>query len=534
MELLGFEIHIEQLILLGCLLVAYPLAWFYYSFLLNLRQNNIKYFYLFFFGNLFVCLVYGPSSMWSIYLMILMVYFISKWNRAKKGMPLWCLIYLFIHLSIVHLYRQYGLKNPDALEHSIVLMILIIKLSSFSYDISDATLHRKRRISTSSKDEKESNREKREEEEEILRRMKMESLRKFPGLMEYLSFCFIFPGVLVGPAISFSDYRNFIQGGNEDQDPIDTNRIAINDINNLNGMEKVDSTIISTIPSPLRQASLVPGALAGRKRRSLKLFILSTLSLVLYFLFHPTFNIQNIISNDQISKPFWYRLLFLHISVFVERLKYYFVWCMAEGSLVLLGLGFVYDSKRNQGKWDGCSNVNLIKIETSSDVRQLVAEWNICTNKWLYKYIYRRIGDWYYSERRPGFRSSLVTYFISAFWHGFYPSYYLVFLSVALYTHFSRLIYKNFTWNYSRVSRKLITYIPNMIFIDYLTAPFYLYELELCRKYYKSWYSWGHWFMIIGIVILTIYSKMMKMAIFKSFSTTTTKTTLHPFIPNEK
>ena len=50
------------------------------------------------------------------------------------------------------------------------------------------------------------------------------------------------------------------------------------------------------------------------------------------------------------------------------------------------------------------------------------------TNNWLRNYMYLRVTP---KGKKPGFRASLATFATSAFWHGFYPGYYLSFVLAA-------------------------------------------------------------------------------------------------------
>ena len=69
-------------------------------------------------------------------------------------------------------------------------------------------------------------------------------------------------------------------------------------------------------------------------------------------------------------------------------------------------------------------------------LRDSIEQWNKGTTRWLRMIVY---------ERAPRFRT-VLTYALSALWHGFYPGYYLTFMSGALFTFASRsvssLLYK--------------------------------------------------------------------------------------------
>lgn len=91
-----------------------------------------------------------------------------------------------------------------------------------------------------------------------------------------------------------------------------------------------------------------------------------------------------------------------------------------------------YNGVDKNGKhlWDKIESIDFMKFEFSGDIRVKVTHWNMCTQRWLRRYIYERI----YTEqelRTNKFKASiaqLITFLLSAVMHGFYPGYYLFFM----------------------------------------------------------------------------------------------------------
>lgn len=72
--------------------------------------------------------------------------------------------------------------------------------------------------------------------------------------------------------------------------------------------------------------------------------------------------------------------------------------------------------------------VKVIPIETAQSVYDLTNNWNIPTNLWLKRYVYTRVRE----GRKPTDRNVLAVSVVSATWHGFYPGYYMFFLTLSL------------------------------------------------------------------------------------------------------
>jgi lysophospholipid acyltransferase len=130
--------------------------------------------------------------------------------------------------------------------------------------------------------------------------------------------------------------------------------------------------------------------------------------------------------SEYMSHSFFYRVWILHMVNFTTRLKYYGVWALTEGACILSGLGFRgVDPATGKVSWDRLQNVNPWGVESAQNTRAYLGNWNINTNNWLRNYIYLRVTP---RGKKPGFRASMATFVTSAFWHGFYPGYYLTFV----------------------------------------------------------------------------------------------------------
>jgi lysophospholipid acyltransferase len=96
------------------------------------------------------------------------------------------------------------------------------------------------------------------------------------------------------------------------------------------------------------------------------------------------------------------------VCLFFVRTKYYFGWLVTEGSAVLAGFGYVPATK----SWTGVGNVDVLSFEFATNISNAAKAWNQRTQSWLERYVYKRAPRAYQMN---------LTYFISAFWHGFYP-----------------------------------------------------------------------------------------------------------------
>ncbi|CAJ0904181.1 11017_t:CDS:10 [Entrophospora sp. SA101] len=277
-------------------------------------------------------------------------------------------------IALDHIYRQVNSLTYDQYDTTGPQMVLIIKLTSFAFNVYDG----------------------RRPAHELTSYQKLKSVTKMPSILEYLGFVFFFGGFMVGPAFEFMDYRQFT---NMEMFRIDNN----NDNKAKNNTKKY------YVPN-----GFVP---------SMGKLLFGLFWVVCTYLLGKKYDTDWILTKEYRSKSLFNRLLFIQISAFCARFKYYIVWLLAEGSCVLSGIGFNgYDGKGN-AKWDRVSNINVIAYETADNPKHLLEAWNMNTNKWLKNYVYLRITP---PGQKPTFLSTFATFGTSAVWHGFYPGYYRI------------------------------------------------------------------------------------------------------------
>ena len=96
-------------------------------------------------------------------------------------------------------------------------------------------------------------------------------------------------------------------------------------------------------------------------------------------------------------------------------------------------------------------------IEFSYKVKDFLDAWNISVHKWLKYYVYLRLIK--KDNRGIQIVPILTTFVVSAIWHGFYPGYYLFFISSGLLDYQFKLgarIWVLFRWMPVQVQRLLL------------------------------------------------------------------------------
>ena len=168
----------------------------------------------------------------------------------------------------------------------------------------------------------------------------------------------------------------------------------------------------------------------------------------------------------------WTKALWIWGAAFSRRLQYYFAWRFAEGCSTLVGFTQEQNASTTQQP-----NVRIIKVlacELASSPKEFLDNWHISTARWLYDYVYIASVP---AGEKPGVYSTLLTHFVSAFWHGTNFGYYVTFGSAALNILAMRQARRK-TWHWivklPVAFRKVFGVLMTQFFVSGFMAPFLL------------------------------------------------------------
>ncbi|TNN16415.1 Membrane-bound O-acyltransferase domain-containing protein [Schistosoma japonicum] len=284
----------------------------------------------------------------------------------------------------------------------------------------------------------------------------LHAVDKIPDPIIFFAYMLYFHGVFVGPFTFFSEYMDYLKGyANRELPPVN-------------------------MPSGLSAAYLCP-----------------------YFPF------EFVLAEAFGSYSILHRILYVTISLFLIRQKYYFAWGLAEVNGVAIGAGYTGRCPRTGDTLNHhIRNFDFLQVETGVSLKNVIDAWNISTTRWLRETFY---------DRLPVAYRTLLVFIISAFWHGFYPGYYIMFLSFALFTMASRIwrrqcrqYFRNTL--YSIQMYNISTMIITNLIVNYGQAPFHLLDFYASLKFLRAFYFIPH---IIASGIVFVY--FFKLYILKSF-----------------
>jgi len=287
-------------------------------------------------------------------------------------------------------------------------------------------------------------------------------LKRLPSVLDYASWL-MFPCTLVsGPTIEFRDYANW-----------------------------------------LRDEGVWEGARPSAARAALKKLLGAIACLGMYQAISSKYTIANTYLDPDFDTKYSFLERVWHHHVYGQgnRLKYYFVWMMADFATTVSGLGFSGFDALGNACWDTAANIYPWGVEKSVTLNSIPLNWNVKTGLWLRHYVYDRVTP---KGKKPGMTQLLITQIVSGVWHGLYAGYWLFFVTSAFAVNGGRLMYR---WKQTRVPARLrsLVDVPLWIFtqlaLNYLCAAFTLVDLRQSVAAWKSVYFYGHVGFLVTIVL---------------------------------
>ncbi|EME43207.1 hypothetical protein DOTSEDRAFT_72556 [Dothistroma septosporum NZE10] len=438
----------DEFKLISSFLISYPLA----AVLKRLPDDkpHIKNAF-----NIFVALFYlvGLFDLWGGLVVVLLDAIGTYLIAAKvEGpyMPWIGFVFLMGHMSVSHVYRMVE-DSPSSVDITGAQMVMVMKLSAFCWNVWDG----------------------KQPDSELNDTQKERAIRRLPGLLDYAGFVAFFPSIMVGPAFDYVDYERWLNTTMFNLPP---------------GTDPLKAP-------PTRKKRKIP-----RSATPAMLKMVTGLAWIGAFLQLSAYHGPHVVLSDRYrDMNFLWRVYHLHMLSFVQRMKYYGVWTLTEGSCILAGIGYKgVNSKTGKPDWSRLTNINPLGVELAQNSHAYLGNWNINTNHWLRNYMYLRVTP---KGKKPGFRASMATFVTSAFWHGFAPGYYMAF------------VLASFIQNVAKNSRRLLrplfltpdgtrpapykryydflTWLATQLIFSFTTAPFILLTIHDSTLVWARVYFYG-------------------------------------------
>lgn len=300
-----------------------------------------------------------------------------------------------------------------------------------------------------------------QDQEKLSEDFKTTAVTTPPTLLQMLGLSYFYGGFLVGPQFQIKAFVSFVEGMLLDK----------KDDNN------------------------------ARVSEGLKRMFVGIMYLGLYAVLEQYFSTRALLSEEFQKFSFLGKMLFVIFFSKVALMKYLAVWCLSEGSCIISGLSFNGKTADGKVKWDGLRNVKLSVYETMYTFQQCIDSFNINTNKWVFRYIFKRLR--FLGNKNL---SHLLTLQFLAVWHGLFPGYFICFFAEFLIMMMEKQI-MNMCYT---VAKKPLVEMPAYVKIPVIAVymPIVLFGLGYCNvafnllsfsRFHRVWKSLYY---IVPLVVL--------------------------------
>ena len=202
------------------------------------------------------------------------------------------------------------------------------------------------------------------------------------------------------------------------------------------------------------------------------------------------------------SSSFFWKIYYLYSYTLFKRLRFISAWGFTHISILLCGLR-EYD---NNKLGNALRNFNFIKQESATSIRTKINNWNLGIAKWLRCSFYDPFLNVFKLSKNT---STLLTFIASAFWHGFYPSYYISFFFWQLLLKTERSIYKL----RNDIGKYFPTIILNVILVYQFNTIGVVFSALQWENTVKIFYNLRYWHLqvlVFWLIMGRVEKKILK------------------------
>ncbi|CAM1328882.1 MBOAT1 (predicted) [Pycnogonum litorale] len=461
---------IDQVNYLLAQVAALGLAFFFKNFLCHEAiSTNTRHMFSMICGIFLAYFCFG-YQVYHMFIQASLAYIIVK-STSPVESHRFVMLFAFMYLSAMHLMRQFYTYGLYTLDITGPMMILTQKVSAFAFNVHDGVATPPEKLTVD---------------------QKRLAIRRMPELLEYFSYIFSFQAILSGPLIPYAEFVDYMNGSFYNKASKNNNYSALKE-------RRFNEYSWCDVPSPNQVVAY-------------KLITSLSFLCSVYFV-QMVWPATFITSDEFLDQSLWWIMGYLIIHTTTLRFKYYLGWLLSDAICNASGFGFNGYDCNNKPLWNGVSNVDVIGFEFGENMRGCLLSWNTTTQLWLKRYAYERVTNKKYK--------TLYTFLLSALWHGFYPGYYLMFLTAAVFTECARIVRRHVRplfQSYSASSRlyDVTTIVTTRIFMSYMTFPFDVLHFVPSIRIYMRLYFCLHLLAVVAYLALPVLLPLKYRSVSKS------------------
>ncbi|KAI8621631.1 MBOAT, membrane-bound O-acyltransferase family-domain-containing protein [Chytriomyces sp. MP71] len=412
-----------------------------------------------------------------------LTYGLSLTNPKSSNTPVVVLTISLLVLALNHLNAQFFKDElSPRFDQTVPMMIAVQKMATFAWSVYDGTKEDRVGVTPASFSLKSPQ----FAHQALSPTQKSQKITQnvLPTFIEYLGFIFFYPSFILGPSFHFNVYKDFVL---------------------QRGSYKIDKGV-----------SMLPGRWAYFYQK----VGIGAVCTVIHLCCSPIWSYDFALTDEFITWSFLSRCAYMVVASLIQQCQFFSAWKLAEGACVLCGFGYEGPDPKTPGKykWNRCENVRIAELELAENPRMFMSAWNVQTALWLRSAIYLRLApeplpDQTLDEIREAKKhaniATHVTFLVSAFWHGFYPGFYLTFMTLSFLTTSNRLTRKLFRTRFHVKEGALHALLPLYHFVGWFAT---LVSVNYCtvgmqmKRFSAAMTIWGRIGFYVHIAMAVLYA----------------------------
>ena len=208
-------------------------------------------------------------------------------------------------------------------------------------------------------------------------------------------------------------------------------------------------------------------------------------------------------------KTFWHRFVWYNVAMTGQRWMYFSMFSLQEAGLIGSGIGW-NGVKDGANDWNKLPCIIIKEVEFSNSPIGAMKGWNHSIHLWLNRYVQDRLVK---VGQKVSLRETIIVFLVSAFWHGFYPFYYVMFFYSGIFVELAKEVYRMrilFRW----IPAPLDFWLPwacTMLTLNYFGVSFNQLTFEKGALFAQGTYYWV-WLLLPVLLAAVKLSGVVKYA----------------------
>lgn len=472
---IGLDVNIDDLVYLSCMVLAIPIGILFKKISFN---PSMKAFVS---SGIGLCMGYLVCSK-DIYHSLIVTFINSLFITvlSPKYVQYFSFIWCFGYLVFFRTTTYFGFSYPVQFANAVQLL-LTLKSIGLAFEVHDTWL-RKKTVEKLAAEETLT-----EEETTKMDKLKLEmefsSLNPKPSFLSMFLYSYCYIGFLTGPYYKYRTYHDWLN-------------------TKYNKNVKTLSFMIS-------------------RGKTLPIIVIT------YLIVSRIASFKDARTDEFYENPFWYRFVYMTLMFTLFKLRFYFAWILAEYSCMTAGFGAypnvckprpgggptnlaalkefdINESKDKTFNFNAIHNIDEYGVEMAPTVKSVLHTWNETVQFWMANFVYKRV---FFRPIGQGW-----TMFVSAYWHGLHPGYYMSMLTCTPGIWAEEMMDKGFKQRFlSPKNYYLFTFFIwfcRTRLFDYMSMGFILLDYESTIRFWKSVYFIGHVYCVVFIVLGYVLCKL--------------------------